>query len=167
MHAKGKAIKKKIVVIAVCVALVISVIAAVVYEFRPQKPFTVWTDLKYAGATPAGFNNFTIPGYDGYEADNLTFYNYTFTVNTNTLTVMSIHDHCAAIIPHWSDFSIAFTYDKVNSTCWNFNIGIKEIGPAYLISQRWGNGQTQGPSLPPLAQEEINAINADLRSQNT
>ncbi len=158
---------KKILIIVVAVVLVIAVVATVGYMINNSKPYTVWTDLTYAGTTPAGFHNSTIEGYDGIQAENLTYYNYTFTVNTNTLTPMNIQDHCVAVIPHWSEFTPAFTYTAVNSTSWRFNIGIEEVGPTYLVSPKWGTTETQGPSLPPLTQEQIDTINADFQSQNT
>jgi len=160
-------LNKKILVIAIAVILVVSLAAIVAYE-NSNRPFTVWTNLTYAGATPLGFTNSTIPGYSGIQAQNITIYNYTFTVNTNILKPMTIQSHCAAVIPYWSDGrGIAFTFTKINSTCWNFNIGFNATGPTYLVSSQWGTTLTQFPSTPPLTQTQIDAINIDFKSQNS
>ncbi len=165
--------KKSILVIIIAAILVIATLATVAYEINVQnsKPYTVWTDLTYTGATSGGFHNYTettgnTAGTTFSEV--ITWYNYTFTVNTNTLKTIDIQDHCGVTFPGWTDVDIVkFTYTQVNATCWNFNIGYKEIGPIYFNSDRWGSGVNGQASVPPLTQEQIDNINLDFKAQNT
>ena len=164
---------KKYIPAIIIAAILVIAIAAAAYQINAQnsKPYTVWTDLTYIGATPGGFYNYTQT--TGNTAgtnysETITWYNYTFTVKTNTLKLIEIQNHCGITIPGWTDQDIVkFAYSKVNSTSWNFNIGYREIGIIYYNSDRWGSGQSGEPSVPPLTQEQIDTVNADFKAQNT
>ena len=164
--------KKKLIIIVFVVLVIVigATIGTIVYE--NSRPYIVWTNMTYAGSTPLGWYNTT--AYYSYfnttrtESDYQTLYNYTFSVNTNTLTLMSIHDHCATLIPGWNDPTLTFTYNKINATCWNFNLVYNETGPSYWsTASTYGSGQTLGPSSPPLSQAQLDNINTDFRSQNS
>ncbi len=165
--------KKYVSVIVIVVILVIAIVATVAYQTNVQnsKPYTVWTDLTYTGSTAGGFHNYTettgnIAGTEFSEA--ITWYNYTFTVNSNTLKLIEIQNHCGIIFPGFTDGDVVkFTYTQVNATCWDFNIGYREVGPTYWRSDTYGSGVNGQANIPPLTQEQIDTITADFRAQNT
>jgi hypothetical protein len=165
--------KSKLVITIALVLVIIVVTSVATSTFdnsHPSRSYIIWTDLAYAGSTPLGWENTTISNsyYTDIQATYKTVYNYTFSVNTNTLTLMSIHDHCATIIPGWNDGIMSFTYTKTNATSWDFNVGYNETGPSIVTDTKTGQIITQsGPSTQPLTQAQIDTINADFRSQNT
>ena len=157
---------KKILVILVAVILVVAIGAtAGIVIYDNSRPYTVWTNITYAGSTPIGTENETLTNTltPGTMVTYFTYYNYTFSVKTNTLSFMTIHDHCATVIPNWS--SAVFASEKINSG-WIFNVAYNETGPVDWITASGHTIQEQAASSPPLTQAQIDAINADFQSQN-
>jgi hypothetical protein len=175
---KAEKMKKKFVIaIFAALTIVIVVQAALILtmwnQMNTNSSFTVWTDLTYDGSTPLGFFNTTAyhPEFNTTrtQSDFQTLYSYSFTVNSNTLTLMQIQDHTATLIPDWNNPDFSFSHTKTNSTSWRLQLTYNLTGPSYFSTPdpRFGSGQLLPASTPPLSQEQLDKINADFRSQNT
>jgi hypothetical protein len=175
---KADKMKNKLV-IAIFSALTIVIVAqaALIVTMWNQmntnnSSFTVWTDLTYDGSTPLGFFNTTAyhPEFNTTrtQSDFQTLYTYSFTVNSNTLTLMQIQDHTATLIPDWNSPVINFSNTKINATSWRLQLIYNLTGPSYFSTPdpRFGSGQLLPASTPPLSQDQLNRINEDFRSQN-
>ena len=162
--------QKKILTVIIAIVLVVVIVGATAatLAYQSNRPYVVWSNVTYAGTTSAGSYNQTATSTSNWSGSLITyftFYNYTFTVKTNTLTLMAIHDHCATIFPDWS--GITYTYAKTGSHSWAFNVAYNESGPVDWVHSDGTITQQGNPSQPPLTQTQLDATNVDFASQNT